>query len=108
MSTNRSKDRSSLCTFTFADGRRCRTPRRAGHPHLCAFHARKEAQALAGEAASRAGIGRISRLRIAQDSLVTNLFRMNTRKSVSKQKTLTSFRINTYEKRGGGGLPEKP
>ncbi len=25
MSTNRSKDRSSLCSFTFADGRQCRT-----------------------------------------------------------------------------------
>ena len=28
-------------------------------------------------------------------------FRMNTFKSVSKQKTLTPFRINTYEKQGG-------
>src|SRR6202022_3437865 len=51
MSTNRSKDRSSLCAFTFADGRQCRIPRRDGHPYLCAFHARKEAQALAGEQA---------------------------------------------------------
>ncbi len=41
MSTNRSNDRSSLCSFTFADGRHCRTPRRAGHPYLCAFHAGK-------------------------------------------------------------------
>src|SRR5579859_1399348 len=32
-------------------------------------------------------------------------FRINTCKSVSKQKTLTSFRMNTYEKRGGGGHP---
>ncbi len=39
MSTNRSKDRSSLCSFMFVDGRRCRIPRRAGHPYLCAFHA---------------------------------------------------------------------
>jgi hypothetical protein len=53
MSTNRSKDRSSLCSFTFADGRRCRTPRRAGHPHLCFFHARREAQSLAAEQAGR-------------------------------------------------------
>src|SRR6266851_3020697 len=52
MSTHRSKDRSSLCSFTFADGRQCRTPR-AAHPYLCAFHARKEAQALAGEAAGK-------------------------------------------------------
>src|SRR5713101_8073835 len=32
-------------------------------------------------------------------------FRMNTCKSVSKQRTLTTFRINTYEKPGGGGSP---
>jgi len=41
----RDKDRASLCSFTLTDGRHCRTPRRDGHPHLCAFHARKEAQA---------------------------------------------------------------
>jgi hypothetical protein len=52
MSTTRSKDRSSLCSFTFVDARRCRMPRRAGHPYLCAFHARKEAQALAGQKAA--------------------------------------------------------
>src|SRR5713226_5151751 len=51
MSTNHSKDRSSLCSFTFADGRHSRIPRRADHPYLCAFHARKEAQTLAGAAA---------------------------------------------------------
>jgi hypothetical protein len=32
-------------------------------------------------------------------------FRMNTCKSVSKQRTLTAFRINTCEKRGEGGNP---
>ena len=48
-----SKDRASLCTFTFADGRRCRTPRHSGHPHLCYFHARKEAQARAAEQLGR-------------------------------------------------------
>jgi len=33
-------------------------------------------------------------------------FRINTCKSVSKQTTLTPFRINTYEKQGeGGGVP---
>ncbi len=60
MSTNRDvdrsavtpqKDRASLCSFTFTDGRRCRTTRRDSHRHLCVFHARKEAQALAGEKA---------------------------------------------------------
>ena len=52
MSTHRSNVRASLCSFTFADGRRCRTPR-AAHPYLCAFHARKDAQALAAEAAGK-------------------------------------------------------
>ena len=45
------KDRSRLCAFTFADGRQCRTPRRAGHPHLCYFHAQKEAQSRAARQA---------------------------------------------------------
>src|SRR5713226_2484701 len=53
MSTNSSNDRSSLCAFTFSDSRQCRMPRRVGHPYLCAFHARKEAQALDGETAGR-------------------------------------------------------
>ncbi len=45
MSTKRSKDRTLLCSFLFADGRQCTTPRCSAHPHLCYFHARKEAQA---------------------------------------------------------------
>jgi hypothetical protein len=58
MSANRSvdrpavaheKDRSTLCFFTFADGRRCRTPHCSSHPRFCYFHARKEAQALAAQ-----------------------------------------------------------
>jgi hypothetical protein len=53
MSTNHSKDRSSLCSFMFVDGRYCRIPRQAGNPYLCAFHARKEAQALAGQQAGK-------------------------------------------------------
>jgi hypothetical protein len=51
MSTNRAKDRASLCSFSFTDGRRCLSPRRDSHSHLCAFHARKEAQARAGQEA---------------------------------------------------------
>lgn len=35
----------------FVDGRHCRIPRQTGHPYLCAFHARKDAQALAGQEA---------------------------------------------------------
>src|SRR6266849_301339 len=34
-------------------------------------------------------------------------FRINTCKSASKQTTLTPFRMNTYEKTGGGGTPGK-
>ncbi len=51
--SNSSKDRSNLCSFMFVDGRHCRIPRQLGHPYLCAFHARKDAQALAGEAAGK-------------------------------------------------------
>ena len=47
MSINRSKERTSLCSFSFADGRQCRSPRCSSHPHLCGFHARREAQDLA-------------------------------------------------------------
>src|SRR6266478_3389601 len=46
-------DRSCLCAFTFADGRRCRTPRLTGHPLLCCFHAKREAQSLAAPHAGR-------------------------------------------------------
>jgi hypothetical protein len=37
-----------------------------------------------------------------QNSTPVNPFRINTCKSVSKQRTLTTFRINTYEKQGEG------
>jgi len=47
MSTTRSKDRAGLCSFTFANGHRCRTSRSASHPHLCYDHARKESHARA-------------------------------------------------------------
>src|SRR5882672_2065982 len=45
----RKNDRASLCSFTFSDGRRCRTPRAAKHPHFCFYHAQKEARARAAE-----------------------------------------------------------
>ena len=51
MSTNPSKDRASLCYFSFADGRQCRTPRSPAHPHFCVQHARKEAQEVAAQKA---------------------------------------------------------
>ena len=43
------KDRVSLCSFTFSDGRRCRTPRISSHPHFCFDHAQKEARAWAAQ-----------------------------------------------------------
>ena len=49
MSTLRPQDRVSLCRFTFADGRHCRTPRAANHPYFCFDHARKETQARVAE-----------------------------------------------------------
>jgi len=45
MSSLKPKDRVSLCTFTFSDGRRCRTPRPRDNPHFCFYHAHKEARA---------------------------------------------------------------
>src|SRR6266446_2143930 len=41
MSSLRPQDRKSLCRFTFADGRQCRTPRCPHHPHFCFDHAAK-------------------------------------------------------------------
>jgi hypothetical protein len=35
--------------FSFADGRRCRTPRLRNHPHFCFDHAQKEARACAAD-----------------------------------------------------------
>jgi hypothetical protein len=49
MSSLRLQDRKSLCRFTFADGRQCRTPRSPHHPHFCSDHARKESQACAAD-----------------------------------------------------------
>ncbi|MGC1484289.1 MAG: hypothetical protein WA789_10885 [Candidatus Acidiferrum sp.] len=47
------KERVSRCLFTFADGRRCRTPRSGIHPHFCLRHARKESQAQTPEKLGR-------------------------------------------------------
>ena len=47
------KDRKSLCRFTFADGRQCRTPRSPHHPHFCSHHARKDSQARAADKLAR-------------------------------------------------------
>jgi hypothetical protein len=45
----RKNDRVSLCSFTFSDGRRCRTPRIRNHPHFCFYHVQKEARARTAE-----------------------------------------------------------
>ena len=49
MSSLKSKDRVSLCSFSFADGRRCRTPRAAKNRHFCFYHAQKEARSRAAD-----------------------------------------------------------
>jgi hypothetical protein len=49
MSSLSAKDRVSLCSFTFSDGRRCRTPRIGKHPRFCSYHAQKESRARAAE-----------------------------------------------------------
>src|SRR3981189_1387581 len=45
MSSLSAKDRVSLCSFMFSDGRRCRTPRAGKNPRFCFYHAQKEARA---------------------------------------------------------------
>src|SRR5258708_5158753 len=49
MSSHSAKDRVSLCSFTFSDGRRCRTPRTGNNPRFCFYHAQKEARARAAQ-----------------------------------------------------------
>src|SRR5213079_2461923 len=43
----------SLCTFTFSDGRRCRTLRQSGHPLFCSFHARRQDRSNSAETLGR-------------------------------------------------------
>ncbi len=49
-----------------------------------------------------------SPLAMRRSPLALTPFRINTCKSVSKQTTLSSFRINTYEKHRGGGVRSRP
>jgi hypothetical protein len=53
MSSLSPKDRVSLCIFTYADGRRCRTPRISSHPYFCYYHAQKESRAAAADALAK-------------------------------------------------------
>jgi hypothetical protein len=41
MSAKSSKDRASLCAFSFSDGRRCRALRHKPNSRYCLAHARK-------------------------------------------------------------------
>ncbi len=49
MSSLSPKDRVSLCSFTFSDGRRCRAPRVRNNPRFCFYHAQKDARARAAK-----------------------------------------------------------
>jgi hypothetical protein len=49
MSSLSAKDRVSLCSFTFSDGRRCQTPRFRNNPRFCPYHAQKEARTRAAQ-----------------------------------------------------------
>src|SRR6266849_10539748 len=49
MSSLSAKDRVSLCSFTFSDGRRCRAPRVGNNSRFCPYHAQKEARARAAQ-----------------------------------------------------------
>jgi hypothetical protein len=53
MSSLSAKDRVSLCSFTFSDGRRCRTPRFRNNSRFCSYHAQKEARARATKKLSK-------------------------------------------------------
>jgi hypothetical protein len=53
MSATRAVDRSRLCTFTFENNAQCRIPLSSGHPYLCTFHARREAEDRAADEAAR-------------------------------------------------------
>jgi hypothetical protein len=41
------QDRVHLCRYTYADHRKCLTPRSPSHQHFCYFHARRESQSTA-------------------------------------------------------------
>ncbi len=51
MSSQRSEDRAHVCSYTFSDGRRCRSLR-FDHALFCPAHARKEARAFARDLAA--------------------------------------------------------
>src|SRR5579885_1460693 len=72
----RNTDRSSLCRFTFADGRQCRTPRAPGNPHFCAFHARKLARSQSADDLAREISFYLSSEYLSANDLTTALARL--------------------------------
>jgi hypothetical protein len=72
----RNTDRSSLCRFTFADGRQCRTPRAPGNPHFCAFHARKLARSQSADDLAREVSFYLSSEYLSANDLTTALARL--------------------------------
>ena len=66
----------TLCAFTFANGHRCRMPRRQDHACLCFFHARKEAQSLAAENAGEEIAGFLSGAYVSACDLNSALARL--------------------------------
>lgn len=49
----RPQDPKSLCRFTFADGRQCRSLRSVDHPDFCFDRGRKDSQAPAADPSER-------------------------------------------------------
>jgi hypothetical protein len=92
MSSLSKKDRVSLCLFTFSDGRRCRTPRIATHPHFCFYHAQQESQAAAVETLAKDLDSLFSGDYLSACDLSTALARLTRPRPDSKL-----LRINTYK-----------
>jgi hypothetical protein len=76
MSSLTPKDRVSLCMFSYADGRRCRTPRIASHPHFCYDHAQKESRAVTADKLANDLAAFFSGHYISANDLSTALARM--------------------------------
>jgi len=81
MSSNNSKDRASLCAFTFSDGRQCRMPRHSKKSQYCFGH---------------------ERALLDVRSKLATAFALNSSKSDTKQTALSPFEITTYEEREEG------
>src|SRR5690242_17244962 len=76
MSSLSRRDRSSLCRFTFSDGRQCRSPLAGDSPNLCPYHFRRESQTLAAEKLAKDLSYFLSGQYIAACDLTTSLGRL--------------------------------